>query len=156
MAEKYNSKAALNSPPHITLHMPFKWDEEKEERILNTLQELTISRQPFDLSLQNFGAFKPRVIFIDVQSNPALEKLHEDLKKIMKISLNIFNADYKDKGFHPHLTLAFRDLKKANFVEAWKEFERKNYEASYTVDKIMLLKHNGKSWDIYREFGLKK
>ena len=25
--EKYNSKAALNSPPHITLHMPFFWKE---------------------------------------------------------------------------------------------------------------------------------
>jgi len=27
--EHYQSKAALNSPPHITLHMPFEWKEEK-------------------------------------------------------------------------------------------------------------------------------
>lgn len=25
--DRYNSKAALRSPPHITLHMPFKWKE---------------------------------------------------------------------------------------------------------------------------------
>ena len=28
---KYNSKASLNSPPHITLHMPFRWSEKEEK-----------------------------------------------------------------------------------------------------------------------------
>lgn len=156
LATQYNTKAALKSPPHLTLHMPFRWDEDKEERIFNTLENLTNSRHAFDLSLKGFGAFKPRVIYIDMVKPPALEALHDDLKKIMKISLNIFNAEYKDRGFNPHLTLAFRDLRKAAFFEAWNELERKDFEASFTVDKIMLLKHNGKSWDIYREFGLKK
>ncbi len=31
MAERFQSKASLNSPPHITLHMPFKFPERKEE-----------------------------------------------------------------------------------------------------------------------------
>ncbi|GAA0891697.1 2'-5' RNA ligase family protein [Fulvivirga kasyanovii] len=156
MAEQYNSKAALKSPPHITLHMPFRWDEEKEEKIFRTLENLTDNRQAFDLSLENFGAFKPRVIYVDLHRQPALEDLHDDLKKVMKISLNIFNADYKDRGFNPHMTLAFRDLKKPAFFEAWKEFESKEFNASFTADKIILLKHNGKNWDVYREFPLKK
>lgn len=156
MAKRYSSKAALNSPPHITLHMPFRWDEEKEEKIFSTLENLTDNRQAFDLSLENFGAFKPRVIYIDLKRQPALEDFHDDLKKVMKISLNIFNADYKDRGFNPHMTLAFRDLKKSAFFEAWKEFESKEFHASFTADKITLLKHNGKNWDVYREFFLKK
>ena len=31
--QQYQSKAALNSPPHITLHMPFEWKEKKEEEL---------------------------------------------------------------------------------------------------------------------------
>ncbi|MBL6446309.1 RNA 2',3'-cyclic phosphodiesterase [Fulvivirga sp. 29W222] len=156
MAEQYNSKAALKSPPHITLHMPFRWNENKEDKIFAALENVTDNRQAFDLSLQGFGAFKPRVIYIDIQKHPALEVLHSDLKKEMKVSLNIFNAEYKDRGFNPHMTLAFRDLKKAAFFDAWKEFERKEFGASFMVDRVALLKHNGKSWDVYREFDLKK
>jgi 2'-5' RNA ligase len=32
--EHYQSKASLNSPPHITLHMPFEWKVEKEEMLV--------------------------------------------------------------------------------------------------------------------------
>ena len=35
--EQYGSKAALNSPPHITLHMPFLWNEEKEKKLTERL-----------------------------------------------------------------------------------------------------------------------
>ena len=36
-ANRFNSKAALRSPPHITLHMPFKWKEEKEVKLIDVL-----------------------------------------------------------------------------------------------------------------------
>ena len=35
--DEYNSKASLNSPPHITLHMPFEWKEKKEEMLIEKL-----------------------------------------------------------------------------------------------------------------------
>ena len=31
VADKFHSKAALRSPAHITLHMPFLWKEAKEK-----------------------------------------------------------------------------------------------------------------------------
>lgn len=155
-AEEYHAKAALRSPPHITLHMPFKFKEEKEERIFKVLEKVATSNQPVDLVLHGFGAFKPRVIFINIEESEALARLHDDLKKEMKLSLNIFNAEYKDRGFHPHLTLAFRDLKKSDFFEAWKEFEEKAYHAEFVMDRITLLKHNGKSWDRYKDLEMKK
>lgn len=155
-ADEYHAKAALRSPPHITLHMPFKLKEEKEERIFEVLEKVAAENQPVDLVLHGFGAFKPRVIFINIEESEALASLHDDLKKEMKLSLNIFNAEYKDRGFHPHLTLAFRDLKKSSFFEAWKEFEEKEYHAEFVMDRITLLKHNGKSWDRYKDFEMKK
>jgi 2'-5' RNA ligase len=150
--EKYHSKASLNSPPHITLHMPFQWKEDKEAELVKTFQQFLPGIEPFLLHLSGFGAFPPRVLFIDVAKNEILETLHQELHRYCKKKLNVFNASYKDKGFHPHVTLAFRDLKKPMFVKAWEEFEHKDYSGEFKVDRFALLKHNGKIWEIFQEF----
>jgi len=153
--ENYKSKASLNSPPHITLHMPFQWKQEKEEELIKTFENFSSTVKPFDLKLSGFGSFPPRVIFVDVVKNENLEMLHKALHQHCKRELNIFNANYKDKGFLPHLTLAFRDLKKPLYTKAWEEFEKKEYSNSFKVDKFVLLKHNGKVWEVFQEYLLK-
>jgi 2'-5' RNA ligase len=86
--------------------------------------------------------------------NDNLEALHLNLHQYCKKNLNVFNANYKDKGFLPHLTLAFRDLKKPMFAKAWEEFEHKDYAGEFSVENFVLLKHNGKIWEIFQEFPL--
>jgi len=146
--DQYNSKAALNSPPHITLHMPFQWKESREKELVSGLEQFGAT-EPVDVALNNFSAFEPRVIFIDVLKNEMLESLQKRLKRFCKVELNLFNADYKDLAFHPHITLAFRDLKKPEFYKAWDEFKEKKFEATFSVTSIALLKHDGSEW---REF----
>jgi len=150
--DRYKSKAALKSPPHITLHMPFQWKEVKEERLISTLGDFVTSKVSFRLSLENFSCFAPKVIYIDVLNSESLSALQRDLQKYCKTNLNLFNAQYRDLPFHPHLTIAFRDLKKDEFVTAWEEFEERKYSASFTVDKITLLKQIQNKWEIYRDF----
>lgn len=151
---KYNSKASLNSPPHITLHMPFKKKEKNEGLWIEALHEFFDSRNPFPLSLVNYSSFPPRVIFITVGPNAALANLQYELTRFCRVSLNLFNSNYRDLPFHPHLTLAFRDLKKSNFDSAWMEFKEKRFVAEFVVDKVFLLKHSGKSWLIHHQFNL--
>jgi 2'-5' RNA ligase len=149
--EQYNSKASLNSPPHITLHMPFKWKEEKEGELIDSLREFAHAVSPIMVVLHNFSSFPPRVIFMNVKTNQPLEKLQKELQRFCKRELNLFNADYKDLPFHPHLTLAFRDLKKPNYLRAWEEFSTKEYHAEFLADKLSLLKHTGKEWQVLKE-----
>lgn len=143
---QYNSKAALNSPPHITLHMPFKWKESKEGDLISSLETFAAKQKSFEVKLTGFSAFEPRVIFIDVIKDEKLELLQKQLKRFCKIELNLFNADYKEFAYHPHLTLAFRDLRKPEFYKAWDEFKEKKFEASFNIASIALLKHDGKEW----------
>lgn len=150
--EKYQSKAALNSPPHITLHMPFMWNEEREEKLVAKLGEFARQCDPIKICLDNFSTFPPRVIFINVTESDALDALQRSLHRFFKRELGIFNANYQDRPFHPHLTLAFRDLKKSTYHLAWEEFSTKEYKAEFMADKIALLKHNGKRWDVRKEF----
>jgi len=152
--EQYASKAALNSPPHITLHMPFLWNEEKERKLIDKLLLFSRRFDPIKVCLDNFGSFPPRVIFINVTESDALYMLQKDLHRFFKMELDVFNANYKEQPFHPHLTLAFRDLKKGAYAEAWKEFLNKEFKAEFMADAISLLKHNGRTWDVLKEFTL--
>ena len=153
-ADEYNSKAALKSPPHITLHMPFKLPHKREAELLESLTSLCQRFENFEVELSGFGAFVPRVIFIDVKTSPSLLNLQSSLMKHMKVNFWKFNANYKDEPFKPHLTVAFRDLKKEVFYRAWREFENRSYEYSFPVGKISLLKHNGEFWELFSEMPL--
>ena len=148
----YGSKAALNSPPHITLHMPFLWNGDKESRLVAKIQEFARQSDPIKICLDNFSSFAPRVIFLNVTESDALAALQKRLHRFFKLELNIFNANYKELPFHPHLTLAFRDLKKQAYQEAWDEFSKKEFKAEFMADRIALLKHDGKRWEVLQEF----
>jgi 2'-5' RNA ligase len=151
---KYNSKASLNSPPHITLHMPFRWNENDEKELFSHLKNFADENPPVIIQLKDFSSFPPRVIFINVVITPELESLQKNLQRYFKRQLNIFNANYKELPFHPHLTLAFRDLKKPNYQKAWEEFMSKNYQATFLANTFALLKHSGSVWEVHKEFTL--
>jgi 2'-5' RNA ligase len=136
--------------------MPFRWREKKEDDLVNALEKFAQQFSPFTLSLKNFSCFSPKVIFIDVSTNPCLNELQKELHKFCKRELNVFNADYKEQPFYPHLTLAFRDLKKPAFQKAWDEFKDKDFKADFVVEQITLLKHTGKVWKLFKDFALEK
>lgn len=154
-AKKHNSRAALRSPPHITLHMPFQMDENKLTKLQNELMALTSARAPFQVQLNGFGHFKERVIFIHVEQNESMHQLFLDLRRRMKESFNIFNADYKNRGFIPHLTIAFRDLKKSAYHEAWAELQNKTFRYGFMARALVLLKHNDKNWEVFKKFNFR-
>src|SRR5438105_1617865 len=74
VSENFNSKGALRSPAHITLHMPFEWKEEKENVLIEKLQGFRFN-QRLSVQLKKISAFEPRVIFVDVIPDPALTEL---------------------------------------------------------------------------------
>lgn len=146
LKDKFGTRAALGSPPHITLHMPFLWNEEKEAELAHALSSFADSVSPFNIELRDFGAFPPRVIFINVERTTALADCQHRLQRFCRLNLNLFNADYQDRPYHPHMTLAFRDLRKAAFPAAWLEFQDRSYLADFEAQGISLLKHNGQQW----------
>lgn len=144
--EVYNSKASLHSPPHITLHMPFRWKAKKENLLIDKLSTFAASIQPFNLELRNFAAFPPRVIYVDVVKGDTLLTLQKNLERFCKQEFQLFNANRLDQAYHPHLTLAFRDLKKEKFEEAWEKFKQKPFNANWQVQTIALLKWKEGKW----------
>ncbi len=146
--EHYGTSHALKSPPHITLHMPFKWNDKKRVRLEECLKKVAIETQTLEIRLQDFDFFEPRVVFVDVVENHPLGELQKRLTRQMRLDLNLFNADYKERPFHPHVTIAFRDLKKPKFYEAKTHFSKQSLSMNFEVKDLVLLKHNGKGWEV--------
>jgi 2'-5' RNA ligase len=149
-ATEYNSKGALRSPAHITLHMPFQWKEAKEERLVHLLAQTT-KFNSFEINLNGFGAFRPKTIFIQNEHCQSLMNFQVELSRYTKREMQLFNSTH-NRGYNPHITVAFRDLKKEAFEEAWLIFEKQAFETTFTVDSFWLLKHDGKAWQAFKQF----
>ncbi|MBC7694462.1 MAG: 2'-5' RNA ligase family protein [Burkholderiales bacterium] len=149
--EKYQTKGALMSPGHITLHMPFSFEGDKEYKLFDCLNEFQYNAA-FPIYLNNYDCFEPRVIFINIIKNEELIELQKQLVNHVKRSLNLFNQSDDMRGFHPHITIAFRDLKKPVFYKIWEEFKNKSFERNFSCNSFCLLKHVKDKWVVYKEF----
>lgn len=154
LADRYNCKSALKSPPHITLHMPFQWRTDREDQLLDKLGKFEFESGLITVEMKDFDFFDPGVVFVGVAPNEDLKRLQLELVTYIRKEFNLFNANYKDKPFHPHITIGFRDIKKALFPEIKKFYESKRYSAEIKISSYCLLKHNGKSWDEFKYFNL--
>lgn len=150
---KHHLKGALRSPAHITLHRPFEWKEEKEKLLLETLNTFKFYQKNIAIELTNFAFFEPRVIYIDVLPNTILVDLHKALKTFAKTKLGLLNEVNDLRGFHPHVTVAFRDLKKRTFYELKEEFAQKQFRASFNCNQISVLKLSTK-WEVLKTINL--
>lgn len=146
MAERFNSKHALKSPPHITLHMPFKWKEKKRDALFSALHRMEQGLEPFQLMLEGFGFFEPRVVYVDTLKNKALDELQRHITDVCRKQLHLNNANYKDRPFNPHMTIGFRDLRKPMFAEAKKYFEKREYHAQFLVTELQLFRYSSQKW----------
>lgn len=151
-AQNYNSHHALNSPPHITLQPPFEWQLDAVPILEQTLNNLAATHAPVPILLQGFGAFQPRVIYINVIKTPELMSLQSYLMAQLEESLEIIDPVSKTRSFSPHMTVAFKDLTRQNFRVAWSEFECRKLEFKFTVSQLTLLIYDGKQWNIQSEF----
>lgn len=143
--ERFGSGHALRSPPHVTLIPPFR----SARTDFTWLQPFARTQPPFSVRLQNFGRFGNRVIFVRVEPNPALSACQA---RLAQFCLDQFGVQPGARPFQPHLTVAFRDLQRSVFADAWAYFAVQFYERQFTADAVTLLKHTGQGWAIEQEF----
>jgi len=151
VCKKFNSCHALKSPAHITLQKPFKKTEEEEQTIIRVLQQTAKKQAPFEVVLHRYGAFAPKVIFINAKPIAPIEQLHSNLKEQLSQKTGFTDKELSHK-IMPHLTIAHRDLKPEMFKLAWRAFKNYPFEASFEAKSIFLLKHTGKKWELFKEF----
>jgi 2'-5' RNA ligase len=147
MLERFGCKVALRSPAHITIIPPFWMDTSLEELLKKDIFSICLEQKQFPISVNNFSAFKPRTIFIDVLMNESLKSVKTKAENYLSAT-GKYKIKKEDRPFHPHITIATRDLQKKCFHEAWPLFEEKQFMAEWIADGLSILKHNNKKWDV--------
>jgi 2'-5' RNA ligase len=153
MEREYGCVAALRSPAHITLVPPFTMKKEREEELGLYLASFSVTEKSFNINLFNFDTFAPRVIFVNVKPEEALLTLKNRLDDYL-LPLKNFSFKKEERPFHPHITIANRDLKKTDFHKAREYFIELEYQASFSASAISLLRHNNKEWEIAGSYPL--
>jgi 2'-5' RNA ligase len=147
MRDRFGCTVALRSPAHITLIPPFWSDETQQADLLNSLTSFDRTPYKLTIKLNGFSHFGNRVLFVDVEKQKQLEDLKFNIGKHFLNCMNLFVKD-SDRPFHPHVTIANRDLKPGDFIIAWKDFATKKYTAQFDFIKPSLLKLTGGKWNV--------
>lgn len=155
MRDRFGARHALKSPAHITLQMPFRLLPETEPVLLRLLEGFVGRQWPFGIDLQGFDAFPPRVLFIRIADHQPVSTLESSLRAALAGEAAL-QLGASDLPFHPHMTIATRDLSEPAFYRAWAEFKDRPFEGAFGVHSLFLLKHNGQFWEVYREFNFGK
>lgn len=149
--EGFGSGHALRSPAHITLQMPFHFEEADELQLTTALTSLAALHHNFSCTAEGFGHFGDRTIFVTVTPNPSLSTLRVNLQGMLQKTFG-FGDKKLPKRFHPHITIANRDLTPEQFTACWDAFRDRTYKRKFDISRIALLKHRGDHWEVYREF----
>jgi len=152
MRDRFNSKAAFRSPPHITLHAPFEWPISAVDRLQDSLSKFAYAQPPISISLDGFNAFSPHVIYIDVVKSAGLMTLQPKLLTHLEADIALVSQQERKRAYVPHLTVAFRDLKPNMFRKAWAEFQHQEFHADFTASRLSLLIHHGNLWTVKENY----
>lgn len=153
LKEKFNLKYALKSPAHITLKMPFLWNEAKEEALKERLSQFFQDQPGFEIILHGMGRFGRRVIYVRVETQEKLKYLQHQLSLMCKTGLKL-KQELSDYAYHPHMTLAFKDVKPKFFQDYYSFISDKAFRYRFHVNEVALLKREEGRWLVWARFPL--
>ncbi len=146
MKEQFGCVVALKSPAHITLVPPFWLEEAKQTQLQEVLGSFTSDLPETTINLEGFDHFRKQVLFINVKENMVLKELKKEAEA--HFSEGFSNRIKKENRlFHPHITIANRDMKPSHFEEAWEYFSKKEFKETFSIKTISLLKLEEGKWN---------
>ena len=95
-----------------------------------------------EIFIDGFGEFHENTIYVKPLENPDIMAMQKRLAKEFAKIYSRGKSRGPSYGFHPHFTIAFRDLSRDIFPRAWHEFESKIFRRRFLLDHICLLKYD--------------
>jgi 2'-5' RNA ligase len=151
LGDRYQTCTA-KAPPHVTLFPPFEWHASTAAQLDAALRDFAAQQSSIPVTLSGFGAFPPRVLYINVLKTAELLHLQAELLCYLESTLAIVDPKSKTRPFAPHLTVASRNINGAIFKAAWADLRPRPVEFTFVSNRLTLLNHDGHQWLIRDEF----
>lgn len=156
IADTWGPKKALRVPPHLTLLPPISVNEAELIVLESILKDAASSHKAFMLRVNGYDAFSPKVIFIKPNYPKALHLLYTDIIDTVIARIPHVMNKYPDDTFHPHFTIAYRDLEPDIFRDVWKYFKNKKAKFTVPIQDISIFDKSDVGWTIGKKFALKE
>jgi 2'-5' RNA ligase len=147
---RYDQPVAINTKPHITVSGFLAWDN-MEETLTRRLQYIAKEQRSFYVTLNNYSGFPSHTVYIRIQDPAPFKELTSGIKAIAPY---IKEQSFPPSKFisSPHLSIA-RRLPLAVYENAIKDYSEKNFNASFEVTELVLLRRQHQ-YDIYKQAGV--
>lgn len=152
LRQRYSTQTS-QSPPHITLQPPFLWSQAQGSDLAASLHDFARQQTAVPVVLSNFGAFEPRVLYLNVVKTPELLALQAALVTCLEANGIVVPA--QQRPYVPHLTVASRNVTR-QFQQAWFELQSQTVDFQFIADRLTLLIYTDQRWQIQAEFCLSK
>lgn len=153
LSQRYRTHTS-KSPPHITLQPPFLLHQERLAELTACLQNFASEQSALPVFLSNFGAFAPRVLYLNVVKTPELLSLQSALSNRLVGDGILDPADQEQRPYAPHLTVASRKLTRQTFRQAWSELQTQIVQFQFMAERLTLLIYIDQRWQVQAEFPL--
>ena len=150
ISNRFGVHEALKYPPHITLKYPFETSDINEVMVF--LQEFSNKCKKFEFKINDFSHFEKKCWFVKINDSGRIFKIRKSIVKGIK-EVGGISADKKDLNLPPHLTLAYKDIKK-QFQAIGRFLRKESISEEVKFDNITILKHSNNKWKTYRLFQL--
>ena len=149
MKETYGCKSGYGTPIHATLVPPFCLPEEYSTKDLVAAMEEHVlplgNHLKFTSQVKGFDAFGDRTIFARVLEDKRWSVLRD--RVLAAVLQHAPNCARKDRSpFHPHLTVANRDIPAGVSTDALKVLNELRLTATFSVDNVTIFERQGGSW----------
>lgn len=137
-------------PPHITLKDAFELKDEEIRPLIDKVSGIAEEMEPVKIKVSKFSSFHPanNVIYLKIEDNPVLTKLHENLHR------DDF-GDTREYKFVPHITVA-QKLTDEEHSDVLERLKMKDTHHEEVIDRFQLLYQlDNQSWTVYETFHLK-
>jgi 2'-5' RNA ligase len=154
LSEITGSKHSLGIVPHVTLISPVQWSVEEINRKKALLAEALVRMQPFSIRLDGFSSFRRDVLFIRTIVPQEIIEWQRELEHLIRSHFPD-KFHHPQREWHPHVTLAFKDLSPEGFDRGMQWLKDRQFVVEETLNGITELIHKG-SWKPDQDFSFEK
>lgn len=150
--EAFGKGKISEKPPSITLAC-FEAREEMEPMIIHWIRNICERQLVFPVTLNNFSAIPPQVVYIRVQEEEPFRKLAEPLKTLETFLL--VDPARKARIFEkPFIKLG--KLPEQGEARDWFQYSHQLFHAAFMARKMLLLRKENTSWRTVSVFPFKE
>ena len=164
ISSQCSSGNALSFQPHFSVRGDFKIQDQNISKLQKEIQKFCNTISPLKLSLSKYGFYPWRLIFLDIEKNLSLQKLHDGCMKIIAKYKDPWipdqyenNNNFKEKqkeyvnehGYHfcfeffsPHFTVAGNDMGEEVFQKTKIALLKKEEEIKIEVKELVFFDRN--------------